>query len=109
MTFDSFNIFGNFYFDVGSGGPTRYNWTAKSNVSWLILDPPNGSISMSNKEERVFASVHWDNVTGAETALITFLADVENQPSMSLTATFIANHTQVPDNFTGEPSVPYTY
>lgn len=57
----------------------------------------------------MFASVNWNNVTGAEIALITFLADVENQPPMSLTATFIANHTEVPGNFTGEPNFSYTY
>lgn len=101
VVFDPFITFGNFYFDVGAGGPTPFAWTATSNVSWLILDPPKGSVSENTKEQRVFASVDWDQVTGAETALISFDADVQGQPPMSLTVTFTANHTEVPGDFTG--------
>ncbi|OCH92535.1 hypothetical protein OBBRIDRAFT_726547 [Obba rivulosa] len=101
MFLDAFVPAGNRYIDVGAGGPTPFTFTATSNASWLSLSPTGGSISPSSPEQRVFVSVDWSQVTDAEYALISFNATVQDQPPMSLTVTFVANHTVVPSGFTG--------
>ncbi|KAI5117957.1 hypothetical protein M0805_001619 [Coniferiporia weirii] len=101
ITLDSYVPYGSRYIDVGAGGPSSFKFTATSNVSWLILTPNKGSVSTSNTEVRIFATVDWSKVTGAETAEITFDADVEGQPSMSTPAYFVTNHTVAPSGYKG--------
>ena len=101
MSIDPFVPSGNRFVDISAGGPTPFTFTAKSNVSWLNISPSHGSISPSSPEQRVFLSVDWSQVTGAESALIIFDATVQNQPSMSSTVTLTANHTVVPSGFSG--------
>lgn len=104
LTLDPFVPFGSRFIDVGAGGPSPFTFTATTNVSWLKLSPNTGSISPSNPEIRMFCTVDWDQVTGAEFAQITFDAVVPGQPNMSTPAFFIANKTVVPSGFTGEYS-----
>lgn len=101
LTLDPYVPFGNRYIDVGAGGPSPFTFTATTNVSWLKLSPSSGSISPSNPEIRMFASVDWDQVTGAELGQITFNAVIPGQPDMSTPAYFLANKTVVPTGFTG--------
>ncbi|OCH83989.1 hypothetical protein OBBRIDRAFT_742368 [Obba rivulosa] len=98
---DAFVPAGNRFIDVGAGGPTPFTFTVTSNVSWAKITPSQGSVSPSSPEQRVVLSAAWDKVEGAQAALITFNASVQDQPPMSLTVTFIANHTTVPSGFTG--------
>ncbi|KAI8990382.1 hypothetical protein BD414DRAFT_483452 [Trametes punicea] len=101
MTIDPYVPFGNRYVDVGAGGPTPFTFTVTSNVSWVKTSPSKGSISPSAPEQRVFLSVDWSQVTGVETATVTFTASPQGQPQMSLPITFVANHTVVPSGFKG--------
>ncbi|TBU59951.1 hypothetical protein BD310DRAFT_1038213 [Dichomitus squalens] len=101
ISIDPFVPTGNRFVDISAGGPTPFTFTATSNVSWLDISPSHGSISPSSPEQRVFLSVDWSQVTGAEAALIVFDATVEDQPSMSSTVTLTANHTIVPSGFSG--------
>ena len=101
LTLDRFVPQNSRFIDVGAGGPANFTFTASSNVSWLILTPSQGSVSPSNPETRVEATVDWSQVQGVQSAQITFNAAVEGQPSMNTPAFFVANHTVPPDNFTG--------
>ncbi|OBZ74369.1 hypothetical protein A0H81_05491 [Grifola frondosa] len=101
VSIDPFVPAGNRFFDVGAGGPTPFTFTATSNASWLKLSPAKGSISPSSPEQRVFASVDWSQVTGVESAILTFAANVQDQPPMSQVINFVANHTVVPSGFKG--------
>ena len=104
MSVDPFVPAGNRFVDVSAGGPTPFTFTATSNASWLGISPSKGSISANSPEQRVFLDVDWSKVSGAENALITFAANVQNQPPMSVTVTFTANKTEVPSGFSGTPS-----
>lgn len=89
------------FIDVGAGGPSPFTFTATANVSWLKLTPSSGSVSPSNPEVRVEASVDWDQVSGVQFAQITFDAVSPGQANMSTPAFFVANKTVVPTAFTG--------
>ena len=102
ITLDSFVPFGNRYIDVGSGGPAPFTFTVTSNASWLQISPPKGSISPNNPEQRVFFSVDWSKVDGAQDAQITFTALAQGQPNLVQTVGFTANHTVVPNGFKGK-------
>lgn len=101
ITLDSFVPFNSRFIDVGAGGPSPFTFTASSNVSWLHLTPSKGSVSPSNPEVRVEATVDWSKVTGVGFALINFNATVQGQPPMNAQAFFVANHTVVPSGFKG--------
>lgn len=101
LSLDNFVPFGNRYIDVGSGGPAPFTFTATSNASWLHLSPTKGSISPSNPEQRVFASVDWSKVSGAQQAMITFTAVASGQPNLVQTVGFTATHNTVPSSFKG--------
>ncbi|OJT11184.1 hypothetical protein TRAPUB_12291 [Trametes pubescens] len=101
LSLDPFVPAGNRFIDVAAGGPTPFTFTVTSNVSWLHVSPAKGSVSPSAPEQRVYLSVNWDAVTGAEVAQITFNAVAKGQPTLSVNATFTANHTVVPAGFTG--------
>ncbi|KAF7967844.1 hypothetical protein HWV62_32922, partial [Athelia sp. TMB] len=81
------------YFDVGAGGPYPFTFTAVSNATWLKLTPSKGSISPTNTEIRVEATVDWSKLSGAEQATINFTASAPGQPLQLTQAYFIANHT----------------
>ncbi|RPD63354.1 hypothetical protein L227DRAFT_386788 [Lentinus tigrinus ALCF2SS1-6] len=101
ISIDPFVPAGNRFVDVSAGGPTPFTFNATSNASWLDISPAKGSISASSPEQRVFLDVDWTKVTSAESAVITFAANVQNQPPMSVTVTFTANKTVVPSGFSG--------
>ncbi|KAL5526413.1 hypothetical protein ACEPAF_8136 [Sanghuangporus sanghuang] len=101
LTLDPFVPFNSRFVDVGAGGPTPFNFTATSNVSWLILTPSTGSVSPSNPEVRVEATVDWGNVKGVQGAQIDFKATAKGQQPLSVPILFVANHTEVPYRFKG--------
>ncbi|CCM00715.1 uncharacterized protein FIBRA_02755 [Fibroporia radiculosa] len=92
---------GNRYVDIGAGGPAPFNFTVSSNVSWLTLSFTNASISSSVPEQRLYASVDWSQVMETDYGLITLNASVFDQPAESFTIGFVANYTEVPENYTG--------
>ncbi|KAJ7206913.1 hypothetical protein GGX14DRAFT_456996 [Mycena pura] len=102
---DQFDPIPNRFIDVGAGGPAPFTFTAASNVSWLTVSPAHGSISPSNTEVRVFASVDWDRLPpGLSFANVTFTAHgVPASPPVttSYPAFFVANKTSVPAGFKG--------
>lgn len=104
LSLDPFVPAGNRFIDVAAGGPTPFTFAVTSNVSWLHVSPAKGSVSPTAPEQRVHFSVNWDVVTGAEVAQITFIAAVKGQQTVSVNATFTANHTVVPVGFTGGSS-----
>lgn len=101
LILDSFVPFGSRYIDIGAGGPSPFTWTATVNASWLQLSSTKGSISPSQPEQRIFASVDWTKVSGAENAVITLTAKASGQPDLVQTVDFTANHTVVPSGFKG--------
>ncbi|KAI0758924.1 hypothetical protein C8Q74DRAFT_1300824 [Fomes fomentarius] len=101
MSIDSYVPAGNRFVDVAAGGPTPFTFTAISNASWLDISPTKGSISPNSPEQRVFLSVDWSKVTGVQSTVIKFAADVQGQSPMSVSMTFTANHTVVPAGFSG--------
>ena len=111
MSMDSFVPFQNRYIDVGAGGPNPFTFTAEVNVSWLHVEPSSGSVSPSSPETRVFVSVDWSQVNGAEVGLINFVAKTASkpglQPDLELPVTFIANHTTPAPGFRGEVFIRY--
>ena len=108
LTFDPYVPFQSRFIDVASGGPSPFDFTATSNVSWLTISPSQGSISNSTPEVRVFLTVDWSQVNGSsDLAQITFNASSSanisgGQTTMSTPAYLLVNKTAPPDNFTGE-------
>ncbi|KAJ6564988.1 hypothetical protein DFH09DRAFT_1475574 [Mycena vulgaris] len=103
LSLDQFDPIPNRFIDVGAGGPTPFTFTATSNASWLTLSPTHGSISPSNTEQRVFATVDWSKLgDGLSTAAINFTAVSGTPPTTLLVpAFFVANKTSVPAGFKG--------
>ena len=93
------------FVDVGAGGPTPFTFTATSNVSWLIFTPNEGSVSPSNPEIRVEATVDWSKVEGVQGAQVSFKATAKGQQPLSVPIFFVANHTVVPGGFKGKKTV----
>lgn len=102
ITLDNFVPLGNRYIDIGAGGPSPFTFTVGSNVTWLKLSQTSGSISPNNTEVRLFLSVDWTQVEGVSNALITFNATAQNQPLMTTTAFFVANHSVPTAGFKGK-------
>ncbi|THH28766.1 hypothetical protein EUX98_g5425 [Antrodiella citrinella] len=101
MSLDNFTPFGNRFVDVGAGGPLAFTYTISSNVSWLKSSVTKGSISPSNPEERVFFTVDWSQVSGAQLAQVSFNATAKGQPELVQTLGFTANNTVVASGFKG--------
>ncbi|KAI0060097.1 hypothetical protein BV25DRAFT_981253 [Artomyces pyxidatus] len=101
ITLDAFVPFGSRYIDVGMGGSVPFTFTATPNVSWAKVSTSHGSLSASNPEQRVFLSVDWSKVTGAEVAEIWFNATATGISSFQLPVYLTANHTTVPSTFKG--------
>ncbi|KAI0031785.1 hypothetical protein K488DRAFT_78865 [Vararia minispora EC-137] len=101
MTLDFYAPFGNRYVDIGLGGPAGFTYSSTSNASWLSFSAPSGSLNASMPETRVLVHVNWDQVQGAQTALVKFEAtDANGYPTSSSTnivpVLFIANRTVAP-------------
>ncbi|KAJ7699298.1 hypothetical protein B0H17DRAFT_1006233 [Mycena rosella] len=100
---DQFNPIPNIFIDVGAGGPAPFTFSTAVNATWLTLSPSHGSISPTNTEQRVFASVDWSQLDeGLSEAAINFTAVSGNPPTTLLVPAFIvANKTTVPSSFKG--------
>ncbi|KAF4586297.1 hypothetical protein EYR38_010572 [Pleurotus pulmonarius] len=103
VSLDSNDPFGNRFIDVGAGGPTPFTFTVTSNASWLQLSPSQGSISPGSPEQRVFVSVkNWNSIsTGSSTAVISFKATPQGQPSSTVTVNAAITRNNVPSGFRG--------
>ncbi|EJD06971.1 uncharacterized protein FOMMEDRAFT_131740 [Fomitiporia mediterranea MF3/22] len=101
MTLDAYVPFQSRFIDVGAGGPTPFTFTSTSNESWLTLTPNKGSVSPSNPELRVEATVDWSKVQGSQMATINFVATANGQMPLSVPVFFVANHTVAPSSFHG--------
>ena len=101
LTIDPFVPFGNRFVDVSAGGPASFSWTAKSNGAWVKLSSAAGDISPSNPEQRVFLSVDWSQVTGSQSAVITFTAKAQGQSTLNVPVTLVANKRAPPSDFHG--------
>ena len=101
LTIDSYLPAGNRYVDVSAGGPNAFTFTATSNASWLHVSRTKGAISTSNPEERLFLSVDWSSVTGVQSAVVTINSTTEDKATLSVPVMITANHTVVPDGFSG--------
>ena len=101
LAIDPFVPFGNRFVDVSAGGPTPFSWTAKSNSAWVKLSSAGGDISPSNPEQRVFLSIDWSQVTGSQSAVITFTAKAQGQPTLNVPVTLAASNRAPPSDFHG--------
>ena len=103
LTLDRFSAFDSRYIDIGLGGPTPFKFSASSNVSWLHISSKGGSLDPSNPEKRIFLTVDWDAVEGAQTASILFNATANGFVKKSTVPIFfVANNTAVPSDFSGK-------
>ncbi|KAG6879212.1 hypothetical protein C0992_004354 [Termitomyces sp. T32_za158] len=104
VALDPYSPFGNFYVDVGAGGPVPFTFNVSSSESWVTLSTTQGSISPSNPEERVFLSVEdWSVLSaGTNTATVTFTATSANASPLSVGVIFNATKFgEVPADFKG--------
>ncbi|KAJ8073009.1 hypothetical protein PM082_019877 [Marasmius tenuissimus] len=104
LSLDSFDPIQDRYVDVSAGGPTPFEFTVTSNVSWVELSDTGGSISPDNTEKRIFISIpDWSQV-GSETgvALINFTAK-GSPKDLVVPLTLTVNNTQnsLPSTFKG--------
>ena len=101
LTIDPYLPAGNRYVDVSAGGPNAFTFTATSNASWLHVSKTKGSISTNNPEERLFLGVDWSSVTGVQSAVVTINSTTEDKATLSVPVTITANHTVIPEGFSG--------
>ncbi|PIL25858.1 hypothetical protein GSI_11611 [Ganoderma sinense ZZ0214-1] len=101
LFFDAYNTYGNRYVDIATGGPSPFTFTATSNVSWVKFSTSQGSLNADSPEQRLYLSVDWSQVSGAQSARINFTATVQGQKSQTTGFYFNVNHTAVPGGFHG--------
>ncbi|KAF8586413.1 glycoside hydrolase family 115 protein [Ramaria rubella] len=100
-TLDSFNPVQSRWVDISAGGPNTFSFNATSNVTWLHITPSQGTITTSNKEQRLELSVDWNSVSDTEFASIVFSATAKGQPVESQQVFFVASKTSIPADFKG--------
>ncbi|KAK0237297.1 hypothetical protein EDD85DRAFT_908116 [Armillaria nabsnona] len=95
IVLDSFDTFQNRYVDVGAGGPATFTFSITANVSWIVLNTTHGEVSPDDPEQRVYISVSdWNALdAGNSYASITFTAQSEGQPDLSVPVIFVAHNT----------------
>ncbi|KAI0262821.1 hypothetical protein BC834DRAFT_971882 [Gloeopeniophorella convolvens] len=101
LNIDPFVPFGNRFVDIGMGGSVPFTFTATSNASWIKLSVTDGSLTQANPEQRLFISVDWSTVSGAETGQVLLASTAKDTPPFSLPVYVVANHTAVPSDFKG--------
>ncbi|KAF8192809.1 hypothetical protein K438DRAFT_2017963 [Mycena galopus ATCC 62051] len=111
ISIDQFDPISNRFIDVGAAGPIPFTWSTAVNASWLTMSPDHGSISPSNTEQRVFATIDWDQLDDGLTAAtvnftaisaVNYTTTLGNPTTTWLVqAFFVANKTGVPAGFTG--------
>lgn len=104
MTLDNFSPIQDRYIDVGAGGPTPFTFTVLSNVTWLKVSTPRGSISPNAPEHRVFVSVpNWNQLDEGENhAVVSFTATASaGQPALVVPVFFIATKNTPSSGFKG--------
>lgn len=88
---------------MGAGGPSPFTFTVSTNATWLKLTPGSGSVSPTNPEVRVEATVDWDSLpTGQSFASLSFNAVAKGQPPAAVPAFFVATKNAAPTGFNGE-------
>ncbi|KAK0433154.1 glycoside hydrolase family 115 protein [Armillaria borealis] len=87
IVLDSFDTFQNRYVDIGAG--------ITANVSWIVLNTTHGEVSPEDPEQRVYISVSdWNSLdVGDSYGNITFTAQAEGQPDLSVPVIFVAHNT----------------
>ncbi|KAG7441243.1 uncharacterized protein BT62DRAFT_1046282 [Guyanagaster necrorhizus] len=100
VIFDSFNTFHNLYIDVGAGGPDPFTFSISVNASWIVLNATDGEVSPEQPEQRVYVSVSdWDALDAGDSyATITFTAQADGQPDLSVPVMFVARNTDEASN-----------
>ncbi|KAK0237300.1 hypothetical protein EDD85DRAFT_837135 [Armillaria nabsnona] len=95
IVLDSFDTFQNRYVDVGAGGSATFTFSITANVSWIVLNTTHGEVSPDDPEQRVYISVSdWNALdAGNSYASITFTAQAEGQPDLSVPVIFVAHNT----------------
>jgi len=95
LTVESFDTFGNRYFDIGAGGPDPFEFSISANVSWLSFSDSSGSISSDEPETRIYVSVSdWSQVVSTGYAAITVKGTVDGEKPASASIMFAARNTQ---------------
>ena len=105
LSLDAYNPYGNRYVDIVAGGPSPFTFNATSNVPWVKISPSQASVTTDSPEQRVYLSVDWSQVSGAQSAKITFTATVEGQSSQTNGLNLNVNHTVIASGFHGAVSI----
>jgi len=101
LTLDPFNPVQSRWLDISAGGPNAFTFSAQSNASWLKITPSKGTISTSNKDQRLELSVDWNSMSGVGIASVSLSATAKGQPVESQQIFFVANKTVTPQGFKG--------
>ena len=103
MTLDNFSPIQDRYIDVGAGGPTMFTFTVSSNVTWLKVSAPRGSISPNTPEQRVFVSLqNWNQLNeGENNAVVDFTATAPGRSALVVPVIFIATKNTPSSGFKG--------
>jgi hypothetical protein len=102
LAFDDYLPAGNRFFEVGAGGPAKFDFVVSSNVTWLKFDRQSAKVSSGTPDQRIYTSVDWSKVEGMQMAQITVNATVQGQPNQAFN--FLATATKraaLPAGFKG--------
>ncbi|KAF2193414.1 glycoside hydrolase family 115 protein [Zopfia rhizophila CBS 207.26] len=87
------------WFEIFSRGTKAFTWTVSANVSWIKIEPAQGTIATDDKDARAEVGIDWANVPDGfdKEVLISVRSDAGDFEQLHLNV----SNRRVPDTFTG--------
>ncbi|KAH6897654.1 hypothetical protein BKA70DRAFT_1438250 [Coprinopsis sp. MPI-PUGE-AT-0042] len=102
LTLDNFDVFGSKYLDIGSGGPSTFQYTITANSTWLKISQNSGSIKQGQENRVYFSVADWNALSaGRNAAVVSIVATASGQKPLTVRANIVAIKNAVSSGFKG--------
>ena len=102
LTLDNYDVFGNKYLDIGSGGPATFQYEITANSSWVKISQNKGSIKQGQENRIYFSVSDWSSLSaGRNAAVVSITATTKDQKPLIVRANIVANKNAVSGGFKG--------
>ncbi|KAH6897655.1 hypothetical protein BKA70DRAFT_1528898 [Coprinopsis sp. MPI-PUGE-AT-0042] len=102
LTLDNFDVFGSKYLDIGSGGPSEFQYTITANSTWVKISQNKGTIKQGQENRIYFSVANWNALpAGRNAAVVSIVATASGQKPMTVRANFVAIKNTVSSGFKG--------